>query len=57
MNRSYPPRVPPRQRSEGSIETLPSGRLRVRVYAGPDPVTGKPRYLREIVDTKLGVKK
>src|SRR5687768_9439544 len=56
MSRSYPPRMPPRQRSEGSIETLPSGRLRVRVYAGPDPVTGRPRYLREIVDTKAQAK-
>jgi integrase len=40
-----------RRRVEGSIETLPSGRLRVRVYAGADPVTGRQRYLREIVDT------
>lgn len=40
-----------RRRVEGSIETLPSGRLRVRVYAGSDPLTGRQRYIREIVDT------
>jgi integrase len=27
----------PRKRSRGEIETLPSGSLRVRVYAGIDP--------------------
>lgn len=40
------------RRTEGSIEELPSGRLRVRVYAGRDPLTGKARYLREVVDTE-----
>ena len=32
---------------KGHIETLPSGSLRVKVYAGKDPVTGKERVLRE----------
>lgn len=40
-----------RRRIEGSIETLPSGRLRVRVFAGADALTGRQRYLREIVET------
>lgn len=38
-----------RQRQRGSIEELPSGALRVRVYAGVDAVTGREHYLREIV--------
>jgi hypothetical protein len=33
--------------SKGHIERLPSGSLRVKVYAGKDPVTGKERVLRE----------
>ncbi|MDQ7908314.1 LacI family DNA-binding transcriptional regulator [Phytohabitans sp. ZYX-F-186] len=33
----------------GEIEKLPSGSLRVRVYAGVDPVTRKRRYLVETV--------
>lgn len=32
----------PRKRQRRSIETLPSGSLRVRVYAGYDPLTGAP---------------
>jgi integrase len=36
------------RRRQGSIETRGDS-LRVRVYAGPDPVTGKPVYLRETV--------
>jgi integrase len=39
---------PPR-RTRGEIETLPSGSLRVRVYAGIDPVTNKRHYLTEVV--------
>jgi hypothetical protein len=31
----------------GHIEKLPSGSFRVHVYAGIDPVTGKPRRLRQ----------
>ena len=33
--------------AKGHIEQLPSGSLRVVVYARTDPVTGKPRQLRE----------
>lgn len=36
-----------RKRSRGTIDQLPSGSYRVRVYAGVDPITGKPHYLRE----------
>jgi integrase len=39
--------APKRQR--GEIETLPSGSLRVRVYAGIDPVTKKKHYLAEVI--------
>ena len=38
-----------RRRSRGEIEQLPSGSLRVRVYAGVDPITGRRHYLREVV--------
>ena len=38
-----------RKRSKGSVEQLPSGALRVAVYAGTDPLTGKRHYLREVV--------
>jgi integrase len=38
-----------RKRQRGSIEQLPSGALRVSVYAGIDPVTGRRHYLREII--------
>jgi len=40
---------PGRRRSRGTIDELPSGALRVRVYAGTDPVTGRRRDLVEIV--------
>ena len=33
--------------ARGHIEQLPSGSFRVHVYAGTDPVTGRPRRLRE----------
>lgn len=36
-------------RAKGNIEPLRSGALRVRVYAGVDPVTGRPHYLREVI--------
>ncbi|MBB3052423.1 hypothetical protein FHS23_003457 [Prauserella isguenensis] len=36
-------------RSRGSIEQLSSGALRVKVYAGIDPLSGKRHYLRETV--------
>lgn len=40
---------PSRRRPRGYIEALPSGALRVKVYAGRDSLTGKDYYLREIV--------
>ena len=33
--------------SKGHIQQLPSGSFRVKVYAGTDPVTGKPRRLKQ----------
>ena len=33
--------------ARGHIEKLPSGSFRVHVYAGIDPVTGKPRRLKQ----------
>lgn len=40
--------MPPRKRrTRGHIGELPSGSFRVVVYAGTDPLTGKPRQLRE----------
>ncbi|MCM3846344.1 tyrosine-type recombinase/integrase [Pseudonocardia sp. DR1-2] len=36
-------------RARGSITTLPSGTIRVRVYAGIDPVSGRRHYLTELV--------
>lgn len=38
-----------RRRQRGEIFELPSGSLRVRVYAGVDPVTGKRHHLAETV--------
>ena len=38
-----------RQRDRGRIETLPSGSLRVVVYAGLNPVTGQRHYLKEVI--------
>ncbi|MGX7825730.1 tyrosine-type recombinase/integrase [Actinokineospora sp. 24-640] len=37
------------RRRRGEVETLPSGSLRVRVYAGVDPVTGKRYYMTEVI--------
>jgi len=39
----------PGKRARGEIETLPSGSLRVRVYAGIDPVSKKKHYLVETI--------
>ena len=39
-----------RARARGNIETLRSGALRVRVYAGIDPVTKKRHNLIEVVE-------
>ncbi|MFI7598990.1 hypothetical protein [Actinoplanes sp. NPDC049681] len=36
-------------RQRGRIETLPSGSLRVKVYAGIDPITGKRNDLTETI--------
>lgn len=38
-----------RGRARGGIDQLPSGALRVRVYAGVDPISKKRLYLTEIV--------
>lgn len=38
-----------RARTRGQIEELPSGSLRVNVYAGIDPVSKRRHYLREVV--------
>lgn len=43
------PKPAARRRQRGEIETLPSGALRVRVYAGVDPVSGKRHHLTEVV--------
>ncbi len=40
-----------KRRPRGHIGELPSGSFRVVVYAGTDPLTGKPRQLRETVKT------
>ena len=36
--------------ARGHIEQLPSGSFRVHVYAGTDPVTGKPRLKQTCPD-------
>jgi len=46
MARSSRPRS---KRQRGSIAQLPSGALRVAVYAGIDPVTKRRHYLREVI--------
>jgi integrase len=38
--------------ASGHIERLPSGSLRVRVYGGKDPVTGKERRYKRTVRTE-----
>jgi integrase len=38
-----------RGRERGQIEELPSGSLRVTVYAGVDPLTKRRHYLREVI--------
>jgi integrase len=40
---------PGRSRQRGTIDRLPSGALRVRVYGGSDPVTGKRHTLVEVI--------
>ena len=43
-----------RRAPRGEIETLPSGSLRVRVYAGVDPVSGRRIHLTETVPAGPG---
>jgi len=45
---------PPRRRARGEIEKLRSGSLRVRVYAGVDPVSKKRQYLVRTVPAGPG---
>ena len=40
---------PKRHRPRGHIRELPSGSFQVIVYAGTDPLTKKPRYIRFVV--------
>jgi integrase len=47
----------PRKRQRGEIEKLPSGSLRVRVYAGIDPITRKKHYLTEVIPAGRGAAK
>lgn len=44
-------------RTRGSIDELPSGALRVRVYAGVDPVTKRRHDLIEIIPPGPGAHK
>ena len=39
----------PRRRARGGVDNLPSGALRVRVFTGMDPLTGKRNYLTETI--------
>ncbi len=39
------------RRNRGSVDELPSGHFRVRVYAGVDPLTGKRHDLVELADS------
>lgn len=43
-----------RKRPRGSVEKLPSGALRVKVYAGVDPVTKRRHYLTEVISAGRG---
>jgi integrase len=38
-----------KRRQRGEIETLPSGSLRVKVYAGNDPLSGRRHFLSETI--------
>ncbi|HEX4100305.1 MAG TPA: site-specific integrase, partial [Pseudonocardiaceae bacterium] len=38
-----------RRRQRGEVEVLRSGALRVKVYAGEDPLTGRRYFLRETI--------
>jgi integrase len=39
----------PRRRTRGSVEPLPTGGFRIKVYAGIDPVSGRRLYLDETI--------
>jgi integrase/DNA-binding transcriptional regulator YhcF (GntR family) len=43
------PHSRPKRRQRGEIETLPSGSLRVKVYAGNDPLSGRRHFLSETI--------
>jgi integrase len=43
--------LPRKRRRRGHIEQLPSGSYRAVVFAGTDPLTRRPRYVRETVET------
>jgi len=47
--RRVTPRKQAQRRGRGSIDALPSGAFRVRVYAGKDPVTGRRHDLVEVI--------
>ena len=47
----------PRNRHRGTIDTLPSGALRVRVYAGIDPLTKRRHDLVEVIPPGPGAAK
>src|SRR5262245_53099248 len=40
-----------RAKRRGHIEERPNGKYRAIAYAGTDPLTGKPRYLKKTTDT------
>jgi integrase len=44
-----PSQSSPKRRRRGEIETLPSGSLRIKVYAGIDPLNGRRHYLSETI--------
>lgn len=48
-NRITSDKTPVPRGPRGSIGRLPSASLRVRVYAGANPVTGRPRYLTQTI--------
>jgi len=52
-----PPRVRRRERPRGSIDVLPSGALRVRLYAGQDPLTKKRHTLTRTIPAGPGAEK
>ncbi|WP_367131505.1 tyrosine-type recombinase/integrase [Saccharothrix sp. HUAS TT1] len=47
-----PRKTPTKAAQRGEILVLPSGSLKVRVYAGKDPLTGKKNFLTETISHK-----